>query len=678
MSHSFAIRKISISIALTLSAVTWQTANASTCPFDGGGSDAVNDGVVLTRYALGITGTPLVASTRYASLDPLQVKNNIECVGCALDMNGDGQIDTVDTTIIARHLTGFSGTALTNGLALGSAPSASRPTTAAVTSFLASGCATGGAVNAWTQGGNAFGATGVMGTTDAQPLALLSGGSDLSMLFYPTLHGLRLSNVANTTVFAVNTINGASINSVSSGVVNATIAGGGVVSTPANTNPNYPNQVTGDSGTVGGGLGNRAADVAVIGGGQENLTSGAYAVIGGGYQNQAGTNATVAGGAVNLASAQGSFIGGGTTNKALGQLSTVAGGTQNEATGQFGAVVGGIQNKATNKSAAVAGGEGNLASGLNSFIGAGTINQATGQISSVLGGQNNVATGTGSSVLGGFANIAQGDFSMSAGYAADAQHNGTFVWADIGGSSFASTTANQFNVRAKGGARFVTAIDGAGAPTRTVSIDPNGTLDFGSNIRQNINLWGSGLYGIGVQSGTQYFRTGVSPIGGIYGFSWHMGGTHDDAPNAPGASGTELMRLSSNGDLKVKGSIAGGVLLNTSDRNVKSLIQSINPQAILAKVAAMPISRWVYSADEKKSWHLGPMAQDFRAAFGLGQDDKTIATVDAGGVALAAIQGLNAKVMAQIKAKDAEIASLRKAHDALMQKLSAIEKRLGR
>ena len=82
---------------------------ASVCPFDTGGSDALNDGVALTRYALGITGAPLTASTRYASLDPLQVKANIECVGCALDINGDGVVDTVDTTIIARYLSGFTG-----------------------------------------------------------------------------------------------------------------------------------------------------------------------------------------------------------------------------------------------------------------------------------------------------------------------------------------------------------------------------------------------------------------------------------------------------------------------------------------------------------------------------------------------------------------------------------------
>ncbi|HPT57504.1 MAG TPA: hypothetical protein PLK42_12555, partial [Casimicrobium sp.] len=78
-----------VALALTAFTLTLTQANAATCPFDNGGSDAVNDGVVLTRYALGITGAQLTASTRYASLDPLQVQANIECVGCALDINGD-------------------------------------------------------------------------------------------------------------------------------------------------------------------------------------------------------------------------------------------------------------------------------------------------------------------------------------------------------------------------------------------------------------------------------------------------------------------------------------------------------------------------------------------------------------------------------------------------------------
>jgi hypothetical protein len=472
MSQSFVIRKLSLGFAASLSTAAMQSAIAAICPFDGGDSDAMNDGVVLTRYALGITGSPLVSSTRYASLDPLQVKNNIECVGCALDMNGDGQIDTVDTTIIARHLAGFTGTSLTNGLALGAG---SRSTPAAVTSFLVSGCAVGGAVNAWTLGGNSFGAPSVIGTNDAQPLRIQSSGNDLSMLFTPSLHGMRLFNVANANVFAVNSINGASVNTVSSGVVNATIAGGGVVSTPVNTNPNYPNQVTGDSGTIGGGLGNRADVASTIGGGQENQANGAYAVIGGGYQNQASTNATVAGGAVNLATGSTSFIGGGLQNTASGSLATVAGG-------------GG--NRATNARATVGGGVGNLASGNAAVVGGGQINTASGDTSFVGGGDTNLASGSISSVLGGYRNIAQGDASTASGYLAEALNRGSFVWADLSFFPFASTADNQFSLRATGGARFVTAIDGAGAPTRTVSIDPNGTLDFGSVTRQAINLWG--------------------------------------------------------------------------------------------------------------------------------------------------------------------------------------------
>jgi trimeric autotransporter adhesin len=642
MSHSFVIRKLSLGIALTLSAVTWQTAIAApTCPFDGGGSDAVNDGVVLARYALGITGSPLVASTRYARLDPLQVKNNIECVGCALDMNGDGQIDTVDTTIIARHLTGFSGTALTNGLALGAG---SRNTAAAVSSFLVSGCAVGGTVNAWTLGGNAFGAPGLIGTLDSNPITVFSNGAAANLLLSGG-NGLRVQVSGNTTLGVPNVINGSSANQASSGVRGATIAGGGA-------NLDDPFYV--------GANGNSVTD--------------AYGTVGGGHSNRAGT---LSGAPLTSTS---STVAGGDNNVAEGFASAVTGGSQNKASGVLAVVGGGLSNQATGLHSAVFGGQGNLASGEKAFVGGGISNQAPGEVSSVLGGTSNVASGAASSVLGGLGNSAQGIAAVASGYYAQAVHNGSFVWADVGSNGFASTTNNQFSVRATGGARFVTAVDGAGTPTRTVSINNNGTLDFGSVTRQAINLWGGGgQYGSGVQSGTHYFRTdGNNPIGSTLGFSWHFGGAHDDGANAPGTGGRELMRLATNGDLYVRGSISGGVILNTSDRNVKSLIQSINPQAILAKVAAMPISRWVYNADEKKSWHLGPMAQDFRAAFGLGQDDKTIATVDAGGVALAAIQGLNAKVMAQVKAKDAEIASLRKAHDALMQKLAAIEKRLGR
>jgi hypothetical protein len=66
----------------------------------------------------------------------------------------------------------------------------------------------------------------------------------------------------------------------------------------------------------------------------------------------------------------------------------------------------------------------------------------------------------------------------------------------------------------------------------------------------------------------------------------------------------------------------------------------VAPQAILRKVASLPIQTWNFKSQPETEHHLGPMAQGFRAAFDLGQDDKHISTVDADGAALAAIQGL--------------------------------------
>jgi hypothetical protein len=105
------------------------------------------------------------------------------------------------------------------------------------------------------------------------------------------------------------------------------------------------------------------------------------------------------------------------------------------------------------------------------------------------------------------------------------------------------------------------------------------------------------------------------------------------------------------------GLFVNGAFVGSSDRNAKENIQPIDPRAVLDKVAALPISEWNYKQD-MAARHVGPMAQDFRAAFGLGHDDKGIATVDADGVALAAIQGLNQKLEEQLKAKEARLRAL--------------------
>jgi hypothetical protein len=84
-----------------------------------------------------------------------------------------------------------------------------------------------------------------------------------------------------------------------------------------------------------------------------------------------------------------------------------------------------------------------------------------------------------------------------------------------------------------------------------------------------------------------------------------------------------------------------------SDRNLKSAIAPIDEQAVLEGVARMPISTWSYKSDDPSVRHLGPMAQDFHAAFGLGSTDRAYDPIDAHGVELAAIKALYARLRAQ-------------------------------
>jgi hypothetical protein len=105
-----------------------------------------------------------------------------------------------------------------------------------------------------------------------------------------------------------------------------------------------------------------------------------------------------------------------------------------------------------------------------------------------------------------------------------------------------------------------------------------------------------------------------------------------------GTIGNWTLRWNSTGTVQVRSTISSG-----SDRNLKENFTPADTGKILNKVLALPLSRWNYKEDPAAS-HLGPMAQDFRAAFGLGSDDKTITMVDGDGVALAAIQGLHEKL----------------------------------
>jgi hypothetical protein len=141
------------------------------------------------------------------------------------------------------------------------------------------------------------------------------------------------------------------------------------------------------------------------------------------------------------------------------------------------------------------------------------------------------------------------------------------------------------------------------------------------------------------------------------------------------ASGGTYVYSSENDTTGVKLAAGSGTWSNLSDRNVKTDIVPLDDATILAKVAALPLSTWRYKA-ESGVRHVGPMAQDFYAAFRVGEDDRHITSIDEDGVALAAVKAVhvengtlrreNARMALRLAAVEARNAALEKKVDALV------------
>jgi hypothetical protein len=90
-----------------------------------------------------------------------------------------------------------------------------------------------------------------------------------------------------------------------------------------------------------------------------------------------------------------------------------------------------------------------------------------------------------------------------------------------------------------------------------------------------------------------------------------------------------------------------------SDARSKHLYRELEGDDVLARIAGMPVTEWSYTAQDALIRHIGPTAQDFHAAFGLGEDPLRIGTLDADGVALAAVKALEARTRSQAARIDA-------------------------
>jgi len=138
-----------------------------------------------------------------------------------------------------------------------------------------------------------------------------------------------------------------------------------------------------------------------------------------------------------------------------------------------------------------------------------------------------------------------------------------------------------------------------------------------------------------------------------------------------GLSGSAVFEVVNDGTVYSKG------IALTSDRNAKENFVPVDGRSVLAKIAALPLTEWTYKTDPAGTRHIGPMAQDFHASFGLnGSDDKHISVVDESGVALAAIQGLNEKVEVRRGEKEFRIRKLERENAELRRRLELLKARL--
>jgi predicted nucleotidyltransferase len=119
----------------------------------------------------------------------------------------------------------------------------------------------------------------------------------------------------------------------------------------------------------------------------------------------------------------------------------------------------------------------------------------------------------------------------------------------------------------------------------------------------------------------------------------------------------------------------GGAWSTLSDSNAKTDITAVDHAAVLRQAAELPVTAWSYRPDPHRR-HIGPMAQDFHVAFGLGSDDRHITMLDTDGVALSALKGLIAELQERKERHAAQarrLAELEAELLALSERLSGVQ-----
>lgn len=472
-------------------------------------------------------------------------------------------------------------------------------------------------------------------------------------------------------------IGGGFTNTISSNAVDTTISGGSfnVIGPSANLS------------AISGGTGNNVTgQYSYIGGGIANLAAGFLSTSVGGQGNSAAVNnSTVVGGLFNTNFGVLGFIGGGDNNLSFGFGSVIAGGESNRAFGQFsmasGYHAGAFYDGSYVWSDYEPANFDFVSTATNQFliraangVGINTNNpQAALHVNGTIIANNFIGSGStltsinASQLTGG--PIPSGAFSGTYANALTLNNAGNSFTGS--GAGLTALNANNISSGTLADARL-----SANVALLNRSQQFVGTNSFLTGAASGSKLLVVGSSGIDTNKftglGFQYY-TGTGEGAIMSSFDDGFGSLSFWTKSGGGSPLTRRMVIDLNGNVGigttgpstklqvVNATCDGNNWVNSSDRNLKENFTAVEPLSVLAKVAELPISKWNYKTEPTQA-HLGPVAQDFRAAFELGADDRHIATVDEGGVALAAIQGLNQKLEEQrgeLKQKETEITELK-------------------
>ncbi len=329
------------------------------------------------------------------------------------------------------------------------------------------------------------------------------------------------------------------------------------------------------------------------------------------------------------------IIGGYSGNAAASTLNaaTIAGGGDDGST-TVNSVSRVKQNRVTANNGSIGGGYGNTAGGSGATVAGGKFNTASGLESVVAGGWNNTASNDNSAVVGGLDNAVSSIYGFIGGGYKNTISAGTSVI--LGGHDNSTNMAMSMIL---GGHHNV--INNSGQGSLAAGVYANVT-------HGGVFLWSDNSYFLNFNSAALN-EFAVRATGGVRFVTAVDSVTGDPTAGVAVANG-------------------GGSWSSLSDRNAKENFAPVNGREVLEKVAALPIQTWNYKTQADGIRHIGPMAQDFKAAFKVGENDTTISTIDPDGVALAAVQGLYQLV----KQQQAEITELKTQRQADAQTQQAI------